>query len=413
MPTKLPKTEPGIPQAAALIPEAHGLPGRNSSLGLSAALGFRRLLAVAAIYWLYVTVSDILYANSLRIGFGEVTPVQLFLPWDARLFQHLLLFPALIGCLWLSLRQGWKPLWRAVPLQVLLATGFAVAAAPALWVGQWLFSEEYVHHVSQPHADSVISFGSLALWLASATSFFFAYAFGLAAINGFSWYQRYRDAELRVTALESDWHAARLAALRMQLSPHTLFNLLNTIHAQIAWDPQLAQSMVIQLADLLRRLLNAGEREFSRLADELQFVRLYLELQTRRFPDRLSIALPDSADIPALWVPSLILQPLVENAVVHGLSGHEGPVIIGIETATEHETLIVRISNTVSPARVVNQDGIGLSNVRERLQVHFGPRGQLRTTLESANRWQAEVRLPVLRDSPLNRSGVAATEGKP
>ena len=214
----------------------------------------------------------------------------------------------------------------------------------------------------------MISSGSIALWIASATSFFFAYAFGLAAINGFSWYQRYRDAELRVTALESDWHAARLAALRMQLSPHTLFNLLNTIHAQIAWDPELAQSMVIQLADLLRRLLNAGEREFSRLADELQFVRLYLELQMRRFPDRLSIALPDAAGIPALWVPSLILQPLVENAVVHGLAGHEGPVLITIETAIERDTLILRISNTVSPARVVNQAGIGLSNVRERLR---------------------------------------------
>ncbi len=106
--------------------------------------------------------------------------------------------------------------------------------------------------------------------------------------------------------------------------PHTLFNLLNTIHAQIGWDPTLAQSMVIQLADLLRRLLNAGEREFSRLADELQFARLYLELQMRRFPDRLTIVLPDAAQIPALWVPSLILQPLVENAVVHGLAGHEG-----------------------------------------------------------------------------------------
>jgi len=414
MPTKLPITEPPTAQVAAVVPVAYGLPSRSSSFRPSAALSFRRLLTVAAIYWLYVTVSDILYANSLRVGFGEVTPLQLFLPWDARLFQHLLLFPALLGCLWLSLRQGWQPLWRAVPLQVLLATGFAVAAAPALWAGQWLFSEEYIHQASHPlDADSVISLGSLALWLASATSFFFAYAFGLAAINGFSWYQRYRDAELRVTALESDWHAARLAALRMQLSPHTLFNLLNTIHAQIAWDPQLAQSMVIQLADLLRRLLNAGEREFSRLTDELQFVRLYLELQMRRFPDRLSIALPDAADIPALWVPSLILQPLVENAVVHGLSGHEGPVLITIETATERETLILRISNTVSPARVVNQAGIGLSNVRERLQVHFGPHGQLRTNLEPANRWAAEVHLPALRDSPLNRSGLAATAGKP
>jgi two-component system LytT family sensor kinase len=88
--------------------------------------------------------------------------------------------------------------------------------------------------------------------------------------------------------------------------------------------------MVVQLADLLRRLLNAGERDFSRSTDELQFVRLYLELQQRRFADRLTVVLPDGHEIFAVWVPSLILQPLVENAVVHGLAGHQGPVTVRV-----------------------------------------------------------------------------------
>jgi hypothetical protein len=372
-------------------------------------LAFGRLVTVAATYWLYVTISDILYAQSLRVGFRELTKAELFLPWDIRLFQHLVLFPLLLGCLWLSLRVGWKPLWRALPLQWLLALLFAVAAAPALWLGEWLFSWEYMPepaHAMDKHSG--LSSGSLALWLASATSFFFVYAFGLAAINGFSWYQRYRDTQLRMTTLESNWHAARLSALRMQLSPHTLFNLLNTIHGQIAWDPRLAQSMVIQLADLLRRLLNAGEREFSRLADELQFARLYLGLQMQRFPDRLSIALPDSASVPPLWVPSLILQPLVENAVVHGLAGHDGPVRITIECAVQEDALLVRIANTIAPARLENSTGIGLRNVGERLQVHFGTRGQLRTGHGPDNLWIAELRLPALRESPLAGASLTA-----
>ena len=214
---------------------ARSLPGSAND-----ALSFRKLLAVTAIYWVYVTLSNILYAQSLRVGFSEVTKAELFVSWDVRLFQHLALFPALVACLWLSLRAGWKPLWRALPLQWLLALCFAVAAAPALLVGERLFSREYMseHSHAMMGDHSWISSGSLALWLASATSFFFVYAFGLAAINGLSWYQRYRDTQLRVTALESNWNAARLAALRMQLSPHTLFNLLNTIHGQIAWEPQ-------------------------------------------------------------------------------------------------------------------------------------------------------------------------------
>jgi Histidine kinase len=399
------------PRAAAL---AHRLVPRVPAATEPAGLSFRQLLAVASVYWLYVTVSDILYANSLRVGFSQITSAQLFVPWDIRLLQHLILFPALIGCLWLSLRWGWRPLWRALPVQLPLAALFSVAAAPALWLGEALIPLNLEHHSKDMMKDdSFITQGDLALWLASATLFCFAYAFALVAINGFAWYRRYRDAELQVTALQANWSAARLAALRMQLSPHTLFNLLNTIHGQIGWDPGLAQSMVIQLADLLRRLLNAGEREFVRLSEELHFVRLYLELQMRRFPDRLGITLPDGNDMPALWVPSLILQPLVENAVVHGLAGHEGPVQIAITARVEAGTLVVRIANTVSPARVVSRAGIGLTNVRERLQVQFGARASLETSLDPATGWVAEVRMPALPDPPPARpeaqdSGAAA-----
>ena len=94
--------------------------------------------------------------------------------------------------------------------------------------------------------------------------------------------------------LERAWGTARLATLRMQLSPHTLFNLLHTIRGQVIWDPQKAQAMIVQLGDLLRRLLNAGDREFVRLAEELQFVKSYLDLQKQRFSDRLTLQLPES-----------------------------------------------------------------------------------------------------------------------
>ncbi len=100
-------------------------------------------------------------------------------------------------------------------------------------------------HESNPLTDPFF----LSLWLASFVSFLPSYGFGLALITGLALYTRFRNSELQVAALEREWSAARLAALRMQLSPHTLFNLLHTIRGHIEWDPKAAQSMVVQLAD--------------------------------------------------------------------------------------------------------------------------------------------------------------------
>jgi LytS/YehU family sensor histidine kinase len=237
-----------------------------------------------------------------------------------------------------------------------------------------------------------------ALWTASFTNFFLTYSFGIALVTGFALYQGFRDSELRLKALEQGWTAARLAALRMQLSPHTLFNLLHTIRGQINQEPQVARSMVVQLADLLRRVLSAGQRDFSMLSEELSFVRLYLELQQQRFADRLTVALPDADAQPALWVPSLILQPLVENAVIHGLAGHDQAVAIRIEVLTSSETLTLRIINTTAQDCAVGRDGIGLNNVRERLAVQFESQAALRAGPTDATTWVAQITMPALRE---------------
>jgi LytS/YehU family sensor histidine kinase len=217
---------------------------------------------------------------------------------------------------------------------------------------------------------------------------------------GFAFYQRLRDSQLRSAALERALTQAHLTALRMQLSPHTLFNLLHTIRGQITWDPPAAQAMVVQLGDLLRRLLTAGEQEFSRLSDELQFVTLYLELQQKRFADRLTIRVPAREDLVRAWVPSLILQPLIENAVVHGLAGHEGPVTIRVEAYASGERLMLRVLNTIAPGKAEGSPGIGLANVRERLEVQFGERATFTAGAADDNLWVAEIHMPLLRDGP-------------
>jgi len=100
------------------------------------------------------------------------------------------------------------------------------------------------------------------------------------------------------------------------------------------------------------------------LTDELQFVRLYLELQQRRFADRLTVILPEPREIFAVWVPSLILQPLVENAVVHGLAGHQGPVVVSVAIQITQEMLTLRVSNTIAENKTRARRASAIKNVR-------------------------------------------------
>jgi Histidine kinase len=374
-----------------------------------ARLKFRTLLIILTAFWVYVALSNVLYATSMQASFSHMAPGRYFAAWDARVLQHLFLYPVLAVCVFTSLRVGWFPMWRALPLQVLLGVFFSALATPALVWGEMLTQTEQAWHHEGPFTwKDFLSGPDSKMWLAAATNFLLTYGFALALITGFAIYRRFRDAQLRSAALERALTAAHLAALRMQLSPHTLFNLLHTIRGQIGWDPAAAQAMVVQLGDLLRRLLTAGEHEFSRLPDELRFVRLYLELQQKRFADRLTIWMADIDDLPPLWVPSLILQPLIENAVVHGLAGHNASVEVRVEAIVCGESLLLRVINTIAPNSVAGRDGIGLRNVRERLAVQFGERAKF-TVVADANNWISEIRMPLLRDGP----ELSAASGEP
>jgi hypothetical protein len=369
----------------------------------ASSLSRRQFFTIVGLFWAYVTLSNVLWAYGMRTGIAKMTNLPLFSPWDARVLQHIFLLPLILVSYWASMRIQWRPLLVAVPLQIILALSFAALAYPALILGEYTVVDHAWHaqvteHGNNPFSDPMV----MSLWLASFVSFLPTYGFGLTLVTGLALYSQFRKSELSRAALEREWSAARLAALRMQLSPHTLFNLLHTIRGLIEWDPKGAQSMVVQLADLLRRLLNAGERDFSRLAEELQFVRLYLELQQKRFSDRLSVILPPPQDIVDAWVPSLILQPLVENAVVHGLAGHQGPVNVRLTVGRAGDSLVLRVTNTIAPGKLVGPPGIGVSNVRERLAVQFEGRASL-TAGPVEHEWVSEITLPEIHASPERR----------
>jgi hypothetical protein len=411
-----------LERIAPALASIAGSPRERVAAAAGDAPAFRPLLWVLSAFWVYVLISNVLYATSMQASLSTIKVEHFFAPVDARVLQHLMLYPIFLFCMWRSLRSGWQPLWRTLPLQIALALLFVIPASPLLMLGEFITSKWYgIPHTMMdnpmspgsgdgwPSWSEFIHSGELPTWIASATNFLVTYCFGVALMTGFAFYQRLRDAQLRAAALERALASAHLQALRMQLSPHTLFNLLHTIRGQIIWDPPAAQTMVVQLGDLLRRLLTAGEREFSRLADELQFVTLYLELQQKRFADRLTVAVPARASLPRAWVPSLILQPLVENAVVHGLAGHEGAVHIEVTVLPEEETLTLSVTNTIGGGRAPAHHGIGLANVRERLEVQFGERATFSAGPAGAL-WVATIRMPLLRDGPeVAVSGSAAS----
>jgi hypothetical protein len=351
-------------------------------------------------FWMYVALSNVLYASSMQASLTSMNINHVYAAWDARLVQHAILYPLFLGCMWAALKIGWRPI--ALLLQLPMALAFSILASPALW---WA---DLLRHGGESDMHGMMAWGPGAwmaaadrhVWIAGATSFLCNYGFGLALATGFAFYRRLCESELNRETLERALSAAQLAALRMQLSPHTLFNLLHTIRGHISWDPAQAQTMVVQLGDLLRGLLVAGRRELMPLYEEMQLARVYLALQQTRFSDRLSVQVPPCECEPRAWVPSLVLQPLIENAVVHGLAGHDGRVTIRVEVLAREESLLLRVTNTMGVRPRAGGTGIGLANLRERLAIQFGGRASLHAVVGVDRVWLAEVRLPLLRAGP-------------
>jgi LytS/YehU family sensor histidine kinase len=119
------------------------------------------------------------------------------------------------------------------------------------------------------------------------------------------------------------------------------------------------------------------------------------------------VTLPAAAAIPAVWVPSLILQPLVENAVVHGLAGHQGRVTVRIAVQMANDVLTLSVFNTIAPDRLVGEEGIGLNNVRERLAVQFEGRASL-VAAGADGEWCSEIVMPAIHHSPARETRSAS-----
>ena len=195
---------------------------------------------------------------------------------------------------------------------------------------------------------------------------------------------------------EREFARARLDALIAQIQPHFLFNSLNTIAAAVHDDPDGAESTIVDLAALLRYSLDRDSAELVPLTDELAAGTAYLRIEQRRFPDRLTSTVEVAEDLEHAGVPAFILQPLVENAVRHGLARRSGLGHLWLSAEAVSGTLTVRVEDDGVGVDPAAPEGIGLSNVRQRLEQQFGPAGQLRVEPRAGGGTVVSVVLPRL-----------------
>jgi signal transduction histidine kinase len=210
-------------------------------------------------------------------------------------------------------------------------------------------------------------------------------------------YQRmYQQQRLTSAELESRLTEARLEALRLQLHPHFLFNTLNAISAYVSVDPDRAQRMIAWLGELLRRTLNGGSAAELPLSEELELLAPYLEIQRIRFGDRLSIdvVVPDGAG--DALIPTLMLQPLVENAIEHGVKRTANGARVGLKAEPIGDRLRLQIADN-GPGPSGGIEGVGLANTRSRLAGLYGDAHRLELNPGEAGGTVVTIELPFRR----------------
>jgi two-component system, LytTR family, sensor kinase len=220
------------------------------------------------------------------------------------------------------------------------------------------------------------------------------------ALQAYRYYERYMSSELRLERLEHSFAEARLNALRMQLDPHFLFNALNTISSHVERDPKLTRRMIEHLGDLLRLSLDSKDKQEVPLAEEMAFLDHYLAIQNIRFGSQLRVEMQIEPEVRFALVPSLTLQPLVENAIRHGISRRAGGGRIMVQAAQVSGRLEIRVldDGVGLPLgwSMESSAGLGLSITRERIAgLHPNGNGRFAVRPRDQGGTEVEISLPL------------------
>ncbi|HEX6368484.1 MAG TPA: histidine kinase [Longimicrobium sp.] len=331
---------------------------------------------IATAWWTLEGLTDAMSYDRMLRAAGESMPWELVL--RGNMGSAWLWIPPTILALWVAdrwplERDGWPR-----RLGVYAAASVAVCVFRAVAVV--LFNRWMAWYAELPGFGEILvtSFinNLLLFWMLLGVGHALVYA------------RRYRERDEQLARAE-------LNALRMQLHPHFLFNALNTVNAYVRTDPDTAERMIARLGQLLRHALAGGGGHEVPLEEELQVARAYLEIEQARFEDRLSVRWDVDPSTHAARVPSLILQPLVENAVRHGIAPRAAPGTIEIRAERRNGTLHLSVRDDgVGIAGGAPREGVGLGNTRARLRQLYGARQSLELAGEPGAGVCVRVTLP-------------------
>jgi two-component system, LytTR family, sensor kinase len=329
----------------------------------------RRYLAafvvVGLLFTILFTLQAALFQNMAgnEVRWGRNLGLQI-LPWCA----WLLLSPILRAGfraqpLGANVTAGW--LLRMALFGVIISTlHILITALPTAWLMEWKR-----HNVTLAEAAQ-------SLFINRTVSNLLGFTMFAAVYYAAEFRDVVRERELRTSRLEGQLAKAELKALKLQLQPHFLFNTLNAIASLVRREPETAERMIDRLSGLLRMVLTNSTEELVPLSREMEMVKAYLEIQEVRFPDRLTVRMSIAADLESEMVPPFLLQPIVENAITHGVAANPASSVLSIDVRREDGTMLFEISNQAAaepPFAHANTKGtgVGLANTRARLENQY------------------------------------------
>ena len=354
-------------------------------------LPWRPFLAVLSGLALFTTLQLVL---TFKYRGSDLTVREAILSGAATWYPWLVLAP-LVFWVCRHFRFDGGPWWRSAAVHLPASFLFG-----GLWsVLRWL--ESFVPLIDEKPLDlERIAVAHLYLW-------FLSYWILVGVHEAWRNYRRFTQGELRASQLEARLAQAQLEVLKGQLHPHFLFNTLHAISTLIHRDPEAADEMLAQLSDLLRMTLaTVGVQEVP-LQQELEFLSRYLDIQQTRFADRLRVIVdvpPETLDV---RVPNQVLQPLVENAIHHGVDARRGDGLVEIRARAEGDMLRLEVRDDgpgLKPlpgaAPKPTGSGIGLSNTRARLHELYGPKSALELANYPAGGTLVSLLIPLRRAQP-------------